>query len=351
MNLQVFKNGYALVSKTYNLPPSQEGGKATFSLGEPPKHACHGTVWLTASNETTVLGMRAESSTTTEAVLCTSVPSLLRANKGSMVSVKLQGGWVDGKVIDVSGGLEELGLGLLSLACMEDGTSSGKVMAIPLQDIMRVNGTDGQFKLSTDEKKVQKAVIVDYKGAGGAASLVHLRGGFCWAPSYHWQLHDTDKATLSGNATIMNESEEGGVFDKLQCVVGAPNMKFGRVGDPFLVSGSIEQFLHELSIEGSGQGYQPNFVLPIVLPIVLLSLLPPLLPILLPILQPIAVHIVLPSVLPILLHILLPLLLPVVLHILLRIRDAMCGPDRPSAMRCPVLAPPFLVAMRCPVLT
>eukprot|EP00961_Rhodomonas_salina_P249616 3374115-Rhodomonas_salina.2 len=114
---------------------------------------------------------------------------------------------------------------------------------------------------------------------------------------------------------------------------------------------SIEQFLHELSIEGSGQGYQPNFVLPIVLPIVLLSLLPPLLPILLPILQPIAVHIVLPSVRPILLHILLPLLLPVVLHILLRIRDAMCGPDRPSAMRCPVLAPPFLVAMRCPVLT
>eukprot|EP00961_Rhodomonas_salina_P111055 1494341-Rhodomonas_salina.1 len=62
-------------------------------------------------------------------------------------------------------------------------------MAIPLQDIMRVNGTDGQFKLSTDEKKVQKAVIVDYEGAGGAASLVHLRGGFCWAPSYHWQLH------------------------------------------------------------------------------------------------------------------------------------------------------------------
>eukprot|EP00961_Rhodomonas_salina_P029864 402293-Rhodomonas_salina.1 len=57
MNLQVFKNGYALVSKTYNLPPSQEGGKATFSLGEPPKHACHGTVWLTASNETTVLGI------------------------------------------------------------------------------------------------------------------------------------------------------------------------------------------------------------------------------------------------------------------------------------------------------
>mmetsp|Transcript_473 Transcript_473/g.987 ORF Transcript_473/g.987 Transcript_473/m.987 type:complete len:558 (-) Transcript_473:295-1968(-) len=259
MNLQVFKNGYALVSKTYNLPPSQEGGKATFSLGEPPKHACHGTVWLTASNETTVLGMRAESSTTTEAVLCTSVPSLLRANKGSMVSVKLQGGWVDGKVIDVSGGLEELGLGLLSLACMEDGTSSGKVMAIPLQDIMRVNGTDGQFKLSTDEKKVQKAVIVDYEGAGGAASLVHLRGGFCWAPSYHWQLHDTDKATLSGNATIMNESEEGGVFDKLQCVVGAPNMKFGRVGDPFLVSGSIEQFLHELSIEGSGQGAAPGY--------------------------------------------------------------------------------------------
>eukprot|EP00287_Rhodomonas_sp_CCMP768_P000780 CAMPEP_0196750514 /NCGR_PEP_ID=MMETSP1091-20130531/80789_1 /TAXON_ID=302021 /ORGANISM="Rhodomonas sp., Strain CCMP768" /LENGTH=253 /DNA_ID=CAMNT_0042098143 /DNA_START=16 /DNA_END=774 /DNA_ORIENTATION=+ len=236
MNLQVFKNGYALVSRSCTLPEIEGEGSASVSLGKPPKHACHGTLWLTAGKDTTILGMRTESSTAPVAAPCTNVPSLLTANVGSAVAVKLHNngdGWLEGKVVNVamervSSGLgsESAGKGLLVLQCQDSGKDEVKV--VPLQDVVEVRGTTGEFKISKEEKQKKQEVVVDYRGAGGTASLMHLRLGFCWAPSYHWQLLDGQRATLSGNATIMNESEEGGVFEKLQCVVGAPNMKFGH---------------------------------------------------------------------------------------------------------------------------
>ena len=44
MDVQIFKNGYALISKRFQLPPAPDGGSK--ALCQAPTEACHGTIWV-----------------------------------------------------------------------------------------------------------------------------------------------------------------------------------------------------------------------------------------------------------------------------------------------------------------
>ncbi len=87
---------------------------------------------------------------------------------------------------------------------------------------------------------------LEHPSGGEVVSVSYLARGITWAPSYLVDLSDTETASLSAQALIMNELAD--LKDvNLDLVTGFPNIKFGEVLNPIAMSENLSQFLNSLA--------------------------------------------------------------------------------------------------------
>jgi len=286
MKVQAFKNGFALVSKTIYLPPSSNGmsgeekvtpetpgeakegmpGLSRLSIGKPPANACYGTVSFKPPPKTNIAAVRlsTEKVPAKKAKDCTSFISLLKANKNRSVRVQLKDkeDWYEG-VIEVVNESDP-GPGSTGLFGLRLDSNKDVLLMLLVDSVIRVCGVDKNFccQLPADhpENKVEKReLVVEYYGEGGAAIFSFLTKGFNWAPSYTWHVKGSptgkdEEITITANATVMNDTEIEGLVDTLETVVGFPQMKHIDIEDPLISTGTINDFIRNISPDSGRVG-------------------------------------------------------------------------------------------------
>ena len=150
------------------------------------------------------------------------------------------------------------GQGLVALR-----TPEGHVTTIPLDQVKSVRGNRGfnLFRVAIPAV-VTRSLTLSYAGAGGCAVLSYLRNNVTWTVAYRWDIVDEEQVLISCIATVVNDTDEGGLMTNLDCVIGFP--KFTRLGhacDPLI--STLEATAFAKQQEGSrAQRQRPQYCEP-----------------------------------------------------------------------------------------
>ncbi|CAF4416511.1 unnamed protein product [Rotaria socialis] len=308
-NVYLFKNGYGMIVKTFEFPPTEGNHSKSIELLDPPSNPVHGTFWIQSlSNNTSISAIRTKKTHTFVDKDCCSVEDLLKVNIGQDIQLLVRNDgsksteWISGKIKSVKqnqlisddedndtevvqgrgiGGIQnfqghatQISASPLttssSLPCIQQSnfilleTTDNDLMALPKSSIQSIRGAS---LTTTYQRKVFKNCLsIDYKNqseSSDAGLMKYLTYGITWAPSYNLILLSSQdpslkRLRLSSKAVILNDIENMNV-DNLFCIVGFPNVsKFASVTDPIISGDDVKTFLERLQ-QCEIESARPNY--------------------------------------------------------------------------------------------
>jgi len=139
-------------------------------------------------------------------------------------------------------------------------TESGNV-ALNAGSIVRVDFEDDDIttSVSTAAKQPSIRMELDKASNGQKIGLSYLARGITWSPSYLIDISDSENATFSAKAVVINEAAD--LRDiHLDLVTGYPNIRFGEVNSPVAMSQDLAGFLRALTTGRSESGSRGNIM-------------------------------------------------------------------------------------------
>ena len=253
----LFKNGYALLSRTLSVP----AGADVVVLKElDVENPCHGTMWFEGTASVVSVHTHIESKTLQRPAL--SLTELVLANKGEKLSLLVrnpgsasgEGVWYEG-VVDVPSHVDTdapVGVTRQSFAGFFNISDEklGGVSSIPLEHVVQVRGAKRSvYSRPADSKGL--IVRLSPNAAASTLRVMQLSHGLTWAPSYKITLSKEQHARVSGHACILNDSAAISEFATLSCLAGVPNLNFSHVIDPLAQQQQVQEFLANLGSDNS----------------------------------------------------------------------------------------------------
>lgn len=223
----LFKNGLAFITSQITLP----AGATSVGLGDVPA-PIHGTLWLEHDPSTPVIGIASRKETTTAMQSVDSIPDLLSANIGRMVT--LMPGPLRGELQSASESLVVLRT--------EDGTLA--VQPGRLEQVI-VHGDSVVSSIQQETEQRMLRLELKKPAAGATVGISYLTRGLAWSPSYRFSLDDGARATLSAKAVLVNEVLDLEDVD-VDLVTGFPHLLFGHVTSPMAPQQDLGGFLSAL---------------------------------------------------------------------------------------------------------
>ncbi|CAF1202586.1 unnamed protein product [Didymodactylos carnosus] len=89
-NVYLFKNGYGMVVKTFDLPPNGNDRKA-LEIVDPPLTPVHGTFWIQTTPNVSVYSIRTKKTRKLADEKCVNIEELVQANIGEKVELLTTG--------------------------------------------------------------------------------------------------------------------------------------------------------------------------------------------------------------------------------------------------------------------
>ncbi|CAF2075839.1 unnamed protein product [Rotaria magnacalcarata] len=303
-NVYLFKNGYGMIVKTFEFPPSEGNHSKSIELLDPPSNPVHGTFWIQPlSNNTSISAIRTKKKHEFVDNDCCSVEDLLKANIGQDIQLLVINNtfksteWISGKIKSVkqnqlTSDVEDndtvvaQGNGIAgghaihisdsplttssSLPYIQQSnfilleTNDNDLMALPTSSVQSIRGAS--LKTTYQRKVFKNCLSIDYINQSESSDvglMKYLTYGITWAPSYNLILLSSQdpsikRLRLSSKAVILNDIENMNV-DNLFCIVGFPNVsKFVSVTDPIISGDDVQTFLQRLQ-QCETESAQPSY--------------------------------------------------------------------------------------------
>jgi hypothetical protein len=259
----LFKNGLGYFTSSAALPK----GATSIRIKQLPIPS-HGTFWVGYPEDMKVSALFTCLEDVDETAPARSVIELLRCNPGRKVKISPSlddMAEIEGTIVEITGGNESteppspylMGVRLptstqqyqsyqaTSLVIIK--TESGNV-ALNAGSIVRVDFEDEDITTSVSNILKQPSIRMELDKAanGQKIGLSYLARGITWSPSYLIDISDSEKATLSAKAVVVNEAAD--LQDiHLDLVTGFPNIRFGEVNSPVAMSQDLAGFLRALT--------------------------------------------------------------------------------------------------------
>ncbi|CAF0849044.1 unnamed protein product [Didymodactylos carnosus] len=283
-NVYLFKNGYGMVVKKFELPPNKNDGKR-LEIVDPPLGPVHGTFWIQTTPNVSVYSIRTKKTHKLEDKKCVNIEELVQANIGENVELLTSGlesigtpQWITGTIKSTqkydenmiqttrSGSGRTVAVSPHGHLVFFEGPGDRGLMAVPMSYILSIRSPN--LKTNYQRKIDTNCLSIDYKNdtdTNGHGLMKYLTFGITWAPSYNINLITSSDISvkllrLSSKCVVLNDIENIQI-DQLSCIVGHPNMsKFVSVIDPLMGTQTVQQFLDQLSgcetgVVGRGGNY------------------------------------------------------------------------------------------------
>lgn len=256
----VFKNGLAFMTREGTLAFAD--GRARIA---PAPAALLGTLWITTGARV-IDEVRATNEMHDVMQPATSIAALLDANIGKLATIRVGDHEYTGTLMRAAQP-DEHGT---RAAVMNSDVISARPTGVVLINIDgRVHAFDrGQVQwvafaqqpaTSIAVPTAQPELSVRSRGADGAvqATISYLRSGVSWMPEYSITLLDNSKATVTMQATLINDGEDLRDTD-VRFAVGFPNFAFSHLPDPMTLELSLKDFLSRLAGDYGREGRFSN---------------------------------------------------------------------------------------------
>ncbi|CAF0872030.1 unnamed protein product, partial [Didymodactylos carnosus] len=270
-NVYLFKNGYGMIVKTFELPPNKNDGKC-LEIVDPPLAPVHGTFWIQTTPNVSVYSISTKKTQKSEDKKCVNIEELVEANIGENVELLTTGlesigtpQWITGTIKSTQKYDENMTKTTSSVfgrtaavsphghLVFFEGPGDRGLMAVPMSYILSIRSPN--LKTNYQRKIDTNCLSIDYKNdtdTNGHGLMKYLTFGITWAPSYNINLitssdNSVKLLRLSSKCVVLNDIENIQI-DQLSCIVGHPNMsKFVSVIDPLMGTQTVQQFLDQLS--------------------------------------------------------------------------------------------------------
>jgi hypothetical protein len=230
----VFKNGIGLLGRAGDV--EFRDGKA--SIGRLPA-ATYGGLWVASGGNGMVIEqVIARTSSTPHKGRAASIPELLDANDGRMVTLRLTDRELSGTIRSSANA---------SYALVETG---GRVTAVTKSEVRSLTA-DGTLATNTESTEPESVLELRSGRVNGthAVSIASLERGIGWTPEYEVQLGDDGRAVISLRATLVNDAAD--LDDAaVSFAVGVPSFAFAEIRTPLDPEQKLSRFLESLSTAG-----------------------------------------------------------------------------------------------------
>ncbi|MCE5341713.1 MAG: hypothetical protein LLF92_11415 [Planctomycetaceae bacterium] len=244
----LFKNGLGFFISQLECPEQK-----VFTVAQQPAPSL-GTFWVSYPDTAKLEGIISKEVTSEKSTQAINIAELLQANIGQEVLL-----FMDGKDDAPINGVikyfaENRDPQPLPNACpvqqaslMIVQTETGEVALNPAEvKQVKFTGSDIKRDFGRKEKSVQLEFTMAQNCPGEQLTMSYLAKGITWTPSYIIDITDTDKASVSAKAMIVNE-----ICDlnnvTVQLVTGYPNLKFADIISPIAKKESLLQFMQALA--------------------------------------------------------------------------------------------------------
>ncbi|MGB8952128.1 MAG: hypothetical protein WCC06_05615 [Candidatus Aminicenantales bacterium] len=254
-SIAVFKNGLGFFMREGEVD-LKEGWAITDRI----PRAALGTLWMGVMEKGArleeVISLKEERSLELSVI---SIPELFRANIGRRIAISFENKVIEGKIkavpesrfpaVDASALSEPRRLPIpqaenATLLILE--TPQGDI-AVNKNFVNKIEFKDTPVtKLPGKEVVRRMKFKVAAAGKNAKIGLFYLQKGICWMPSYLVDLVDEQKARLTMQALLVNDSEDFQEAD-LYFVVGYPNFIYADILSPMTLDQSLVQFLSSLT--------------------------------------------------------------------------------------------------------
>lgn len=211
----LYKNGYSAIIRKVDLDADGDT-----MIGE-IRPSMMGTFWVYGSPGLKLVSLVNTNVANKTEVVATTIPEILRLNKGADVTLQVRDLTIKGKLLDTTS------IALLQVA---DGT-----MAINLNDISRVI-IHGAAKSSSEVSVSSGGLRVKANGKG-SLYLLSVETGLSWDPQYWFEILDDSRLKFTMRTTVLNGIGTLRGTD-LSFVAGSPNLPMVGQFDPFTLFGS-----------------------------------------------------------------------------------------------------------------
>lgn len=240
----VFKNGHALVVRTFSAVTDERG---EVHLDDVPDAAVLGTFWAT-STRGDLHGMHAGLRDVTEKIEqkipARSHIALIAANVGKKVEIRYRDD------LTVTGEIRE--------ALVDEGAESS-IFVLATADGDVVLSTEGIRTIVTKTlvthvererirttKKKRLTLRFDARNARRDITLTYFRPGVRWIPTYKLDLGRKGRAKLTMQAELINEAEDLTGLP-IDIVVGVPNFRFEDTVSPLVLEAQMKRALAQVA--------------------------------------------------------------------------------------------------------
>lgn len=272
----LFKNGLGYFTSSATLPI----GATNIRIGQLPVPS-HGTFWVGYPEDMKVRALFTSMEDVDETVPARSLVELLQCNPGRKVTVSTNLNdmpVIKGTIVEVAGGDEPTEPPSPYLIDVRRPTSTQRYqpyqatslvvirtefgnVALNAGSIIRADFEDDDITTSTSTilKRPSIRMKLEEAANGQKIGLSYLARGITWSPSYLIDISDSEKATLSAKAVVINENADlRGIH--LDLVTGFPNIRFGDVNSPVAMSQDLAGFLRALTTGRSEPSSRENFM-------------------------------------------------------------------------------------------
>lgn len=272
----LFKNGLGYFISTATLPK----GATNIRIGQLPVPS-HGTFWVGYPEDVKISALFTSMEDVDETAPARSLVELLQCNPGRKVTVSTNLNdmpVIKGIIVEVAGEdkpTEPPSPYLMDVrrptstqryqpyqatSLVVIRTESGNV-ALNAGSIIRADFEDDNITTSTSTILKRPSIRMKLEGAanGQKIGLSYLARGITWSPSYLIDISDSEKATLTAKAVVINENADLRKIH-LDLVTGFPNIRFGDVNSPVAMSQDLAGFLRALTSGRSEPSSRENFM-------------------------------------------------------------------------------------------
>lgn len=286
--LSVFKNGYALVEKHFevtdeNVKQETETGFWTFSL-DVPSHAVYGSLNVDVNPECEIHSICAQKTEVAKEEPCLSIHQLIEANQAVPLVLHLS------SELALPDGRRVREVPISSVVALSTALVIVKVgedqVALPLALVQAVSKPDGPLSSSLAVTSTRNSLVVRTLNKPTTINLRYITSGITWVPSYSLDLELTPAPEASSSspptgdldeiggsvhllppssspiqkrigrigmrALLMNDVEGNDedishLIHDVSCIAGQPNIRFSSVLDPISSDALVGTFMSQLS--------------------------------------------------------------------------------------------------------
>jgi len=248
-NVYLFKNGYGMIVKTFEFPPSADQSLAALELIDTPAHAVHGTFWIQSrTDQISIKSIRTKKTRKLIDKQCSTLEDLIEANVGEDVQLLTVDSsshtkeWISGTLTSVkrnetmveddssndinpeilppihsarsyrAASLPTPFVPSSRVISIQEGNlvivkSNDGMIAVPLSDIKSIRGST--LKNNYQKKVFTNGLLINYQSQSKSNELgfmKYLTFGLTWAPSYKFDSITIRRFISKTTSTLVESS-------------------------------------------------------------------------------------------------------------------------------------------------